>query len=99
MHIYCLGINHASAPLSLLEELTLGEEGTRSALARVSHGNRPILVGELVILSTCNRIELYAASARAVFRELEAFLSEVSGIRAADFRARTYRVEDAEAAR
>lgn len=99
MHIYCLGINHASAPLSLLEQLTLGEPGTRSALARVSHSNRPVAFGELVILSTCNRIELYAASAHAVFRELEVFLSEVSGIRAADFRAHVYQVEDLDAVR
>lgn len=99
MHIYCLGINHASSPLSLLEQLTLGEEGTRSALARVSHGKRPVPFGELVILSTCNRIELYAASAHAVFRELEAFLSDASGVRASDFRAHTYQVEDLDAAR
>jgi glutamyl-tRNA reductase len=99
MHIYCLGINHASAPLRLLEQLTLSEEGARSALARVSHSSRPVPFGELVILSTCNRIELYAASAHAVFRELEAFLSEVSGTRAADFRAHAYQVEDLDAVR
>jgi glutamyl-tRNA reductase len=98
MHIYCLGISHASAPLSLLEELTLGEEGTRLALARVSHGTRPAPFAELVIVSTCNRIEFYAASARAVFRELEAFLSEVSGIEPIAFRAHAYRVQDLEAA-
>ncbi len=99
MHIYCLGINHASAPLNLLEQLTLGEEGTRSALARVSHSSRPVPFGELVILSTCNRIELYAASSRMVFRELEAFLSEVSGVQAAHFRAQAYQAEDLDAVR
>ncbi len=99
MHIYCLGINHASAPLHLLEQLTLGEEGTRSALARVSHGNGTIRLGELAILSTCNRIELYAASAHAVFRELEAFLSQVSDIPATDFRAQAYELSDLEAVR
>ncbi len=99
MHIYCLGINHASAPLSLLEQLTLGEEGTRSALARVSHNYGAVPFGELIILSTCNRIELYAASAQVIFPELEAFLSEVSGVSAAEFSPHAYHLEDLDASR
>lgn len=99
MQIYCLGINHASAPLSLLEQLTLGEEGTRSALARLSHGLRPSPFAELVLVSTCNRIELYAASAQEVLPELEAFLSEVSGVPGAGFRPAMYQLAGLKVAR
>jgi len=99
MQIYCLGINHASAPLSLLEQLALGEDGTRSALARLSHSTGQSPFAELVILSTCNRIELYAASAQEVSPELEAFLSEVTGVPSADFRPAVYKLTDLKAAR
>ena len=42
-----------------------------AALARLACGHQFKAIAELVIISTCNRIELYAASSKAVFAELE----------------------------
>ena len=99
MHLYCLGLNHNSASLSLLEQLTLGEEATRSALARLSHHDEPTPISELILVSTCNRVELYAASSQGIFTELEVFLSEVCGVAAKEFSQHLYRLTDLDAAR
>jgi glutamyl-tRNA reductase len=98
MHLYCLGLNHASASLSLLEQLALTEEATRSALARLSHLGEPTPISELVVVSTCNRVELYAASSQAVFDKLEALLSEVSEVPISKFDRHLYKLTDLEAA-
>ncbi len=37
-------------------------------------------MAEMVILSTCNRIEIYAVSSQEIYSELEIFLSETRGI-------------------
>jgi len=98
MHLCCLGLNHTTASLSLLEQLALGEEATRSALARQSHSDHAIPIAELMLVSTCNRVELYAASAQEVFDELEAFLAEVTGVPGERFHQHLYRLTDLNAA-
>lgn len=53
--ILCLGLNHQTAPVELRERL-------RCSLADIAaHLPLDTAVSELVLLSTCNRIELYAA--------------------------------------
>src|ERR1044071_1789242 len=99
MHILCLGLNHATAPLALRETLALGEDVVRIALSRLACGHVPTPLNELVILSTCNRIELYAASSGLAFDELETFLSEVSSVPIDQFRPHLYRFEGIGAAR
>jgi glutamyl-tRNA reductase len=54
-------------------------------------------LSELVILSTCNRIEIYAASNQLAFAELEAFLSDVRGVSAQELHPHLYRFKDLEA--
>jgi glutamyl-tRNA reductase len=99
MHLYCLGLNHTSASLSLLEQLTLGEEATRSALARLSHHDEPTPISELILVSTCNRVELYAASSHQILGELEVFLSDACGVPAQQFNQHLYRLTDLDVAR
>ena len=99
MHILSLGLNHTTAPLSLREQLSQSEDSIRSALARLSCGRLSTSLAEVVIISTCNRIELYAASSKLAFAELEAFLSDVSGISLEQFRPHLYRHSDLEAVR
>lgn len=94
MYILCLGLNHTTAPLALRETLALDEETVRIALARLACGHIPTPLAELVLLSTCNRIELYAASPQPAFAELEAFLSQVSNVPAEQFRPQLYRFQD-----
>jgi len=80
MHIHCLGLNHTTAPIGIREKLDFTEEAIQAALARLGCGEGLDDVTGLVILSTCNRVELYAASSEIVFDELEAFLSEARGV-------------------
>lgn len=99
MHILLLGLNHQTASIALRERLALNEQAIRSALARLACGHLPAPFGELVILSTCNRTELYVASGHHAFAELEAFLSEVSGVSVDVFQRHVYRLADMDAAR
>src|SRR5581483_116701 len=99
MHIIALGLNHTTASIALREKLSLGEDAVRSALSRLSCGGSASALAELVILSTCNRTELYAVSSQQAFAELEIFLSDVCGGPADDFRLHLYRYRDVDAAR
>lgn len=80
MPIQCLGIDYKNTPIELREKLAFNEDQIRMALARLSCGAGCGQAGspihEMVILSTCNRSEVYAAAAQPVFAELEAFLAE-----------------------
>lgn len=99
MHILSLGLNHTTAPVHLRERLAFSEEQIRTSLSRLACGHVPSSLTELVILSTCNRIEIYAASNQLAFAELDAFLSEAHGVTVDEFRACSYRFEDLEAVR
>ncbi len=98
MHILCLGLNHTTTPIQLREQLSLSEEGVRAALSRLACGQEHSPLRELLLLSTCNRIELYAASTDLAFASMEAFLSEARGVPPGQFNAFCYRLNDAGAA-
>jgi len=55
MHLLSVGINHRTAPLEVRERLYFTEEEIKRALATLKEG----LLREGMILSTCNRTELY----------------------------------------
>ncbi|NOT04161.1 MAG: glutamyl-tRNA reductase [Anaerolineales bacterium] len=99
MHIQCLGLNHTTTPIKLREQLSLNEDAIRSALARLACGHLSTAIAELIIISTCNRIELYTASSQSNFSELEAFLSDVCGVPANQFRPHSYQYKNLDAAR
>jgi glutamyl-tRNA reductase len=63
MPLACTGINHRTAPVALRERLALGLEAQRELLhaPAIRALGASAGVRELVILSTCNRTELYAA--------------------------------------
>jgi glutamyl-tRNA reductase len=54
--VLVVGISHRSAPVSLLEEVTRGLGDTSGVLEEIKAGT----VSEAVVLSTCNRVEVYA---------------------------------------
>lgn len=56
---FVTGINHRSAPVAVREQLALGREDVPEVLAdlRLSAG-----LGEAVVLSTCNRVEVYGVA-------------------------------------
>lgn len=99
MHIISLGLNHNSAPVHLRERLAFNEEQIQAALARLSCGHITSSLAELIIISTCNRIEIYAASSKLAFAELEAFLSEIHSVPAHELHPHLYRLKDMDAVR
>jgi len=59
MNLFCFGVSHQTATVEQREQLALGDTIWPSALAAVKSG----LVGsEVVLISTCNRIEFYLAT-------------------------------------
>lgn len=99
MHIISLGLNHTSTPIHLRERLAFSEEQIRASLSRLSCGHIAPSFSELVILSTCNRIEIYAVSTHLAFAELEAFLSDARGVSAHELHPHCYRLNDLEVVR
>jgi glutamyl-tRNA reductase len=74
-----LGLNHTTAPIEVRERLALSSDKVRAAVGRF----RARFPGcEVAILSTCNRVELYAARpthGHPRVEELTAFLADVTG--------------------
>jgi len=73
MPLFVSGLNHRTAPVALREQLAVEEDKLRELLRDVQATG---VVGEVVIVSTCNRVEVYGVGevpgeARAVaFRHL-----------------------------
>jgi glutamyl-tRNA reductase len=59
MHIVCLGLSHKDAPVELREKFAVGDAHLGEVAVRLAH--TPGL-GEAVVVSTCNRVEYYAAA-------------------------------------
>ena len=60
MQLFALGMSHQTAPLALRERVVFDSEGLQGALSELVSTKG---VGEAAIVSTCNRTELYCASA------------------------------------
>ncbi len=77
MSFVVIGLNHATAPLEVLEQVTVAPDALEKALHDLSL--RPY-VSEGVVLSTCNRTEVYILAERfhGAFQDVRDFLSQVS---------------------
>lgn len=84
MPVVVIGVNHRTAPLDVLEAMTVGDD----ALGKVLHalGTREH-VSEAVVVSTCNRIEVYAVAEKfhGGYADIRAVLAEVSFLDPEDF--------------
>jgi glutamyl-tRNA reductase len=58
MNLLVVGVSHHSAPVELLERLSVSRDETAAFLSRLIG---TAYVSEAVVLSTCNRVEVYAA--------------------------------------
>jgi glutamyl-tRNA reductase len=56
MSVLVVGVSHRSAPVALLERVTRGLHDTAEVVGKLTGG----AVTEAVVLSTCNRVEVYA---------------------------------------
>ena len=95
--LFLLGINHDTAPVDLRERLNFSEGDLSETLVALS--TRPGC-GEAVVLSTCNRVELYVrcddlGEART---ELTRFLSDFHGVDPAALAPHLYSLASSEAA-
>jgi glutamyl-tRNA reductase len=85
-----LGLNHTTAPLEVRERLAFSPRQRRDAVAGF---RRRFDSAEVVLLSTCNRVELYVA--RAVHGhpradEMSRFLGELHGVEPEQFGGHVY---------
>lgn len=101
MSIVLVGLNHRTAPVSLREQFSLADCGTRMALEDLGvdrdhhqrENTRAAQLKEAVILSTCNRLEVYAvvagdpASGQDI---IEAYLANLQGIAPQELRPHLY---------
>jgi glutamyl-tRNA reductase len=75
MSVVVIGLSHRSAPVELRERFAFAESGIPDALKQLRDTG---LVTEGVVLSTCNRVEIYAATALApddqFFAQVKKFL-------------------------
>jgi glutamyl-tRNA reductase len=99
MKIVVLGLNHKTAPIEIREKLAFDTVETTRALCELK--NR-FCQAEFVLLSTCNRVELYCADKRAGGADAEdlvKFISEFHNIKPEKFAEFMYSYSDADAVR
>ena len=76
MSLVVVGLNHRTAPVEIRENFAYAEHAVPVALGSLRSSG---LVREAVLLSTCNRVELYAVvegDPRSMARRLREFLSQ-----------------------
>jgi glutamyl-tRNA reductase len=98
-HILCLGLNHASSNVAMRERLAFNPQQLHAALTRYGRNDDAAWseLKELEIISTCNRVELYAVADKPIFGTLETFLSETKGCPRLEFTGSVYRLMDGDA--
>ena len=84
MSVIVVGLNHRTVSLDLFEKMTVPEAKLPKALADLSSREN---ISESVILSTCNRIEIYAYAEKfhGAYQDIRNFLSEISHVAPEDF--------------
>jgi glutamyl-tRNA reductase len=97
MAIVVVGLNHTTAPVAVRERLAFSDTALTQALAQL----RPPEVQELVILSTCNRVEMYmqTSDVDASVASCVAFIAACHAVPPAQFTPHLYQWSDLEAVR
>ncbi len=77
MSVVVIGLNHRTAPLELLERMAIGDGQLPKALHDLC--TRPN-ISEALVLSTCNRTEVYAVAERfhGAYGDIRGFLADFS---------------------
>lgn len=94
--VVVIGANHRTAPLELLEGLTVRESDLAKGLHDLCGREH---ISEAVVLSTCNRTEVYAFAERfhGAYQDVRDFLALSSGLPPEEFVHHLYVHYDAEA--
>ena len=98
MDILVVGLNHKTAPVEVRETLAFTEQTVARALMELKER---MLGVEVVILSTCNRVEMYVASSEAekLSDRIVSFLAEFHEISPNRFEPHLYHYYDRDAVR
>lgn len=84
MQIVQVGLSHKTAPIEVREQLALSEAAVPAALRMLcpENGHGPGYVSEGAILSTCNRLEVYATveDGDRGQQDIQDYLARVSGV-------------------
>lgn len=77
MNFIVVGANHKSSPVEFRERLSLSKSRLKDAILFLKE--RSVLEGA-VILSTCNRVEVYASTreSKAGIKEIEDFIPDIT---------------------
>lgn len=94
MTILALGINHNTAPVALRERVAFAPEQMVDALQQLSDR---LGLGDAVILSTCNRTEIYCSGNEANSEAVLQWLSQFHHVDKAQLAEYTYHHQDLEA--
>ena len=98
MRLLVLGVSHHTAPIDLRERLAFAAGDLSDAVTTLA---RNPALGEVVLLSTCNRTELYATcnSLEDGHEAMAGFLATARAVPSDDLRAHIYTRSEADAAR
>ncbi len=92
MSFFALGINHQTASVALREQVAFNPEKLSQLLLQQSQKDD---LNDMVVVSTCNRTEVYAISEHA--DRVLGWLAQTNGIDVHQLANHVYRYEDAEA--
>ncbi|MGA0239050.1 MAG: glutamyl-tRNA reductase [Acidimicrobiales bacterium] len=98
MSIVAIGCNHRSTPLAVLERMTIAADDIPKALSDLGAADN---LSEVVVLSTCNRVEIYANAERfhGGYQDIREFIGRYAGLAPEDIADHLYALHDAEAVR
>jgi len=98
MDLIVIGLNHKTAPIEIRERLAFPEDRIENALSQVKS---LLSLKENMIVSTCNRVEIYAAvrEAEKAIIDLKDFLSQYHGLPLREFERNLYLLVGEEAVR
>lgn len=93
MSIVVIGLNHRSSPVEVLEKVMIPEDEMQKTLHGIVSRDD---IREAVVLSTCNRTEVYASAERfhGAFDDIRDFFCEVSGLGADEIEPLLYTQHD-----
>jgi glutamyl-tRNA reductase len=97
MSVVVVGVNHKTAPVALRERLAFTDRSLADPLAQLRHP----AITEVVVLSTCNRVELYlhTTDVESGVAGCIEFLATYHGLSTAQFASHLYQFHEAEAVR
>jgi glutamyl-tRNA reductase len=95
--VVVIGLNHRTAPLDLLERMAVAEGHLSKALHDLTTREH---ISEAMVLSTCNRTEVYAVAERfhGAYSDIRGFLADFSFLPPEDFSDHLYVHYDSAAA-